>query len=73
MMSILPAGARAQEKGYPITLIPPGKGPYEFPQGYQTPWDRIEMLVTEKLAPNLSCSTVPRALTLHIPMQPAAG
>jgi len=45
--------AWAQESGYPITLVPPGKGPYQFPQGYQTPWDKIEMLVTEKLAPNL--------------------
>jgi glyoxylase-like metal-dependent hydrolase (beta-lactamase superfamily II) len=43
----------AQEPGYPITVVPPGKGPYQFPQGYQTPWDKIEMLVTEKLAPNL--------------------
>jgi cyclase len=47
------ANARAQEPGYPITIVPPGKGPYQFPQGYQTPWDKIEMLVTEKLAPNL--------------------
>jgi glyoxylase-like metal-dependent hydrolase (beta-lactamase superfamily II) len=43
----------AQEPGYPITVIPPGKGPYQFPQGYQTPWDKIEMQITEKLAPNL--------------------
>src|ERR1700690_762488 len=43
----------AQEPGYPITVVPPGKGSYEFPQGYQTPWDKIEMLVTEKLAPNV--------------------
>src|ERR1700676_3890609 len=42
-----------QEPGHPITVVPPGKGPYQFPQGYQTPWDKIEMLVTEKLAPNL--------------------
>jgi glyoxylase-like metal-dependent hydrolase (beta-lactamase superfamily II) len=47
------AGAWAQERAFPITLVPPGKGPYEFPAGYQTPWDKIEMLVTEKLAPNL--------------------
>jgi cyclase len=46
-------GAWAQEPGYPITVVLPGKGPYHFPQGYQTPWDKIEMLVTEKLAPNL--------------------
>jgi len=45
--------AWAQESGYPITVVPPGKGPYQFPQGYQTPWEKIEMLVTEKLAPNL--------------------
>src|SRR5260370_23968524 len=43
----------AQEPAYPMTVVPPGKGPYQFPQGYQTPWDKIEMLVTEKLAPNL--------------------
>lgn len=53
MMSVLCAGVWAQESGYPITIVAAGKGPYEFPQGYQTPWDRIQMLVTEKLAPNL--------------------
>jgi cyclase len=47
------AGACAQQGGFPITVVPPGKGPYQFPAGYQTPWDKIEMLVTEKLAPNL--------------------
>jgi len=47
------ASAWAQERGYPITVVPPGKGPYQFPQGYQTPWDKIQMLVTEKLSPNL--------------------
>jgi cyclase len=52
-LAAVSAGAWAQEPGYPITVIPPGKGPYQFPQGYQTPWDKIEMLVTEKLAANL--------------------
>jgi len=52
-MWVVPAGAWAQEQGYPITVVPPGKGPYQFAPGYQTPWDKIEMLVTEKLAPNL--------------------
>ncbi len=47
------ASVWAQQAGYPITVVPPGKGPYQFSQGYQTPWDKIEMLVTEKLAPNL--------------------
>src|ERR1700690_4642905 len=52
-MSVVCPGTWAQEPGYPITVVPPGKGPYHFAQGYQTPWDKIEMLVTEKLAPNL--------------------
>jgi cyclase len=52
-MSVVSAGALAQELRYPITVVPPGKGPYQFPSGYQTPWDKIQMLVTEKLAPNL--------------------
>lgn len=50
---VLCSGLRAQEHTYPISLVPPGKGPYTFPPGYQTPWDKIEMMVTEKLAPNL--------------------
>jgi glyoxylase-like metal-dependent hydrolase (beta-lactamase superfamily II) len=45
--------ALAQGSEYPITLIPPAKGPFEFPQGYQTPWDKIQILVKEKLSPNL--------------------
>src|SRR5690242_19614416 len=45
-------GSWAQER-YPITVVPIAKGPFQFPAGYQTPWDKIEMLVTEKLAPNL--------------------
>jgi cyclase len=52
-LSVVSAGAWAQEPGHPAILVPPGKGPYEFPAGYQTPWDKIQMLVTEKLAPNL--------------------
>jgi cyclase len=44
---------RAQRAEYPMTLIAPGKGPYTFPEGYQTPWDRIEIRVTEKMSPNL--------------------
>jgi cyclase len=54
-MSVVCPGAWAQERGYPITVVPPGNGPYQFPPEYQTPWDKIEMLVTEKLAPNLYC------------------
>src|SRR3954452_18805373 len=53
VVAAAPAIVRGQESGYPITLIPPGKGPFTFPAGYQTPWDKIEILVKEKLSPNL--------------------
>jgi cyclase len=48
-------GARptAQRAEYPVTLIAPGKGPFTFPEGYQTPWDKIDIRVTEKMSPNL--------------------
>ena len=52
-MVVIPAMIRAQKAGYPITLIPTGKGSYTFPPGYQTPWDKIEIRVTEKMSPNL--------------------
>jgi glyoxylase-like metal-dependent hydrolase (beta-lactamase superfamily II) len=52
-LSLVSTGAWAQQRGYPITLVPPGKESVQFPPGYQTPWDKIEMQVTEKLAPNL--------------------
>jgi glyoxylase-like metal-dependent hydrolase (beta-lactamase superfamily II) len=52
-LAALPQGMWAQESGYPITLIPPAKGPFNFPAGYQTPWEKIEILVKEKLSPNL--------------------
>jgi cyclase len=51
-MAAVPA-VSAQKPEYPITLIPPGKGPYAFPAGYQTPWDKIEIMVTAKMSPNL--------------------
>jgi glyoxylase-like metal-dependent hydrolase (beta-lactamase superfamily II) len=52
-ITVLSAVARAQETRYPITITPPGTGPYTFPTGYQTPWDKIEIMVTEKISPNL--------------------
>ena len=52
-MAAAPSRVRTQEPRYPITLVAPGKGPYSFPEGYQTPWDRIEIRVTEKMSPNL--------------------
>ena len=52
VISVLCAGGLGQSR-FPQILVPPGKGPYEFPQGYQTPWDKIQILITEKMAPNL--------------------
>ena len=52
-MAVIPAIVRAQEAGYPIIVIPTGKGSYTFPLGYQTPWDKIEIRVTEKMSSNL--------------------
>jgi len=43
----------AQTPQYPITVIAPAKGPFTFPEGYQTPWDKIQILVKEKLSPSL--------------------
>jgi glyoxylase-like metal-dependent hydrolase (beta-lactamase superfamily II) len=51
-LAALPVMLRGQA-GYPVTLIPPGKGPYTFPDGYQTPWDKIQIQVTAKMSPNL--------------------
>ncbi len=48
-----PAVITGQGENYPITVIPPAKGPFTFAPGYQTPWDKIEILIKEKLAPNL--------------------
>ena len=53
ILAALSVAATAAWAQYPITVVAPAKGPFEFPQGYQTPWDKIEMLVTEKLAANL--------------------
>jgi len=52
-LTVVPALLLAQRPEYPITLVEPGKGPYTFPEGYQTPWDRIQIMVTVKLSPNL--------------------
>jgi cyclase len=52
-MAAVPAMVWAQGAEYPMTVIAPGKGPYTFPEGYQTPWDKIQIMVTEKMSPNL--------------------
>src|SRR5215471_3944047 len=49
----LPSRVSTQEVRYPMTIIAPGKGSPTFPEGYQTPWEKIEIRVTEKMSPNL--------------------
>ena len=53
MLAIIPVQVSTQGPSYPITLIAPGKGPFTFPPGYQTPWDKIDITVTEKMSANL--------------------
>ena len=36
-----------------VSVQEPGKGPYTFPAGYETPWEKIQITVTEKMSPNL--------------------
>jgi cyclase len=53
MLAAVPASVRTQEAGYPVEVIKPGKGPFTFPNGYQTPWEKIQIMVTSKMSPNL--------------------
>ncbi len=53
VMVVIPSLVRSQEVEYPMILIPTSESEYTFPEGYQTPWDRIEIMVTEKMSPNL--------------------
>jgi hypothetical protein len=52
-LATLPVRVSTQGGSYPITLIAPAKGPFTFPPGYQTPWDKIQIMVTAKMSPNL--------------------
>lgn len=52
-MVAVPSMVWAQGEEYPIIVIPTGEGSYTFPEGYQTPWDQIEIQVTEMMSPNL--------------------
>ena len=51
--AVVPSPVLTQEPGYPQTIIPPGKGPFTFPAGYQTPFEKVEIRVVEKMSPNL--------------------
>src|SRR4030095_4353891 len=53
VIALAAATILAQAEKYPVIVIPTGKGPYTFPAGYQTPWEKVEIFVTEKMSPNL--------------------
>ena len=52
-LAVLSTAVVAQQAGYPIIVTPPGKGPYTFPEGYKTDFNKVTITVKEKLAPNL--------------------
>lgn len=52
-LAAMPTVVWAQGQGYPLIIIPTGQGPYTFPPGYTTPWEKVEIKVTEKMSPNL--------------------
>ncbi len=49
--ALLSTAASAQS--YPQTVVPQGKGPYTFPDGYRTDFAKMEFAVAEKYAPNI--------------------
>src|SRR5688572_1205845 len=52
-MIAVPSMVWAQVANYPIIVVPTGQDSYTFAPDYQTPYDEIEVLVTEKMSPNL--------------------
>ena len=52
-LAAIPASVLTQGAQYPIEVIKPGTRAYTFPPGYETPWDRIQIMVTAKMSPNL--------------------
>jgi len=52
ILAVTPAMVLAQDK-YPIQVVPVGKGPYNFPKGFRTDFSKVDIIVTEKLSPNL--------------------
>lgn len=45
--------SQAQNDSYPVIYFPTDEGDYEYPEGYQIPWDEVEIRVTERFSPNL--------------------
>jgi glyoxylase-like metal-dependent hydrolase (beta-lactamase superfamily II) len=53
LAAAIPAVVLGQGEKYPVTVVAPGKGPYTFAPDYQTPWDKIQIMVTARMSPNL--------------------
>ena len=52
VLAAIPAMVWAADQ-YPIQMVPVGKGPYTFPQGFRTDFSKVKIMVTERLSPNL--------------------
>ena len=50
VMLFIPGLILAQNPGYPQILIPTSEEHYEFPEGYETPWEQIEIFVPHCLS-----------------------
>ena len=53
VLAAMPSTVWTQQAGYLLEVVAPGKGQVAFPAGYQTPWDRIQIMMTAKMSPNL--------------------
>lgn len=51
--AIAALSANAWAQTYPQTVVPQGKGPYTFPDGYRTDFSKMEFQVAEKYAANI--------------------
>ena len=72
-IAALSTGVWAQAGKYPIVLVPTGQGPYTFPDGFKTDYSKVQILLTEKLAPNLYILHGNAGLMRPIRNPPAAG
>ena len=73
LVAAIPAMVRGQGEKYPVTVVAPGRGPYTFAPDYQTPWDRIQIMVTARMSPNLFVRTVRKASIPRTPKRRAGG
>jgi cyclase len=53
IIAALSTNVWAQTENYPVTVVPQGKGPYTFPDGYRTDFGKIEPKLAEKFAADL--------------------